>query len=200
MADINVTQNNQQVTGQVSSLTGRWMKMLLGFSVSVSVGLAPYLGKLNVPLFTPMLSLIPASLQPVAIPLSAASMGLVAVLIQWYGFQHPGRRWLRVWFGRSIILCAVTLLAFAVIEMVAVVRIDVPAVDSVVSFAVGPYSPNKPPCDGLSREECIKTKLTLEEAKVNSYFGENVVNMTKLVMVIVYVAFMSMFGMLVGLV
>jgi hypothetical protein len=94
---------NNSVRGYVPSLTGRWMRLVLGFSVSVGVGLAPYLGKLKVPLFTPMLSLIPQSLQAVALPLSAASMGLVAVLVQWYGSQQIRQKQLSTWFGRSAV-------------------------------------------------------------------------------------------------
>jgi hypothetical protein len=201
MADSDPNTNTvPPVTGEIPSLTGRWVRLLLGFSVSVAIGLAPYLGKLNVPLFTPMLSLIPESLQEVAIPLSAASMGLVAVLVQWQGTRplRPGQ--LQTWFNRSIVICIVTLIVLASIEMVAVARVDVLATGSTVSFAVGPENPNVPPCTGLSRAECIKTKLTLDEAKIDSYFGELQVNITKLALVLVYVSFMSTFGMLVGLV
>jgi hypothetical protein len=191
--------NNSSATGHLPSLTGRWMRLVLGFSVSVGVGLAPYLGKLKVPLFTPMLSLIPESLQGIAVPLSAASMGLVAVLVQWYGSQQMRQKQLSAWFGRSVATCVGALFLLAAIEMIAVVRVDVPAVDGVVSFAVGPSHPNVPPCVGLSRQECIKSKLTLDEAKIDSYFGENIANITKLSLVVVYVTFMSMFGVMVGL-
>src|SRR5215469_3210132 len=64
-------------------LASDWVRYLLGFSVSIAVGLAPYLGLVGVPLFTPLLSLIPQSLQSIAIPISIASMGIIAVLVQW---------------------------------------------------------------------------------------------------------------------
>jgi hypothetical protein len=168
--------------------------------VSVAVGLAPYLGKLHIPLFAPMLSLIPASVQPVAIPLSAASMGIVAVLVQWYGSQHLSPRWLHAMFIRSIAICIFCLVALTTIEFIAVVRVNVPSVGSTVSFAVGPSRPNTPPCTGLGPEDCIKHKLSLDEAQIETYFGERQANITKLVLVLTYVIFMSMFGVLVGLV
>src|SRR5215472_17588796 len=99
----------KQTLGQVPSLTARWMKLVLGFSVSVAVGLAPFMGKLKVPLFTPMLSIIPESVQGVAVPLSAASMGIVAVIVQWYGSERLEHSLLNKWFGRTVVVCIVSL-------------------------------------------------------------------------------------------
>jgi hypothetical protein len=89
------------------------------------------------------------------------------------------------------------LVALAAIETVAVVRVDVPAVGETVSFAVGPSHPGTPPCAGLSRADCIEHQLSLDESRINSYFGEGWVSATKFALVIVYIAFMSTFGALV---
>ena len=179
-----------------SFLSSRWIKLLLGFSVSVAVGLVPYLGKI-VPLFTPMLAIIPESVQPLAIPLSAAAMGIVAVLVQWGSSQKLQPEQLRSWFGRSLALCVIALIALAAIETMAVVRVDVPAVGRTVSFAVGPSHPGTPPCAGLSRADCIEHQLSLDESHINSYFGEGWVSVTKFILVVVYTAFMTTFGALV---
>lgn len=181
------------------SLTARWVKLVLGFGVSVAVGLAPYLGRVRVPLFTPLLSLIPESIQDVAIPLAAAVMGVVAVLIQWHGTHRPTHVWLGRWFRRVVGICLGALVALTVLEFLAVVRVPVPAVGRTVSFAVGPLLPNSPPCGGLSRADCITHKLTLDENAITTYFGETQVGLTKLALVLVYTLFMSMFGALVGL-
>lgn len=186
-------------TGDVPPLAAYWVRLVLGFGVSVAVGLAPYLGSLHIPLFAPMLSLIPASVQPIAIPVSATSMGIIAILVQWYGSVKPGRLWLRAMFGRTLAVCFLSFIALVAIEMVAVVRVDVPATNSTVSFAVGLGKPSAPPCVALGRADCIRHKLGLDEALIDSYFGENAVNTTKLSLVLSYVAFMSSFGALVGL-
>lgn len=68
-----------------TALTRVWVRSLIGFSVGVAVGLAPYLGVTGVPLFTPLLELIPSTARHTTIPLSAALMGLVAMWVQWYG-------------------------------------------------------------------------------------------------------------------
>jgi hypothetical protein len=185
-----------QKKSKSSFLNSHWIKLLLGFSVSVAVGLVPYLGKI-IPLFTPMLAIIPESVQPLAIPLSAAAMGIVAVLVQWSTTEklQPGE--IKTWFRRALALCVVALVALAAIETVAVVRVDVPAVGETVSFAVGPSHPGTPPCAGLSRADCIEHQLSLDESRINSYFGEGWVSATKFALVIVYIAFMSTFGALV---
>jgi hypothetical protein len=192
--------NNSKRLGVIPPLATYWVRLVLGFGVSVAVGLAPYLGKLHVPLFTPMLSLIPESVQAVAIPLSAASMGMVAVLVQWYGSQKMRREWLEWMFMRSIAICILSLILLTAIEFMAVVRVDVPAVGTTVSFAVGLSNPNAPPCANLGRADCIKHKLSLDETQIDTYFGEREASFTKLAVVLTYVVFMTMFGAMVGLV
>jgi TIR domain len=180
-------------TSKTSFLSENWVQMVLGFSVTVVVGLVPYLGKF-VPMFTPVLNIVPEAVQPIAIPLSAAAMGIVAVLIQWHSIHtlQPDER--RVWFRRILQLCVIALLAFVCIETIAVVRIDVPAVNQTVSFAVGPFHPRTPPCADLGRADCIKHQLSLDEARIDSYFGEGWVDATKFSLVLVYTIFMSSFG------
>ncbi|HEY8998404.1 MAG TPA: hypothetical protein VIM60_10915, partial [Edaphobacter sp.] len=94
-------------------LASDWLRYLLGFSISVGVGLAPYLGLVGVPLFTPLLSLIPHSLQHIAIPISIASMGVIAVLVQWQRRSTPRPHEFRY----ALILSISTLLLFAAIEI-----------------------------------------------------------------------------------
>jgi hypothetical protein len=181
---------------KTSFLGSPWIKFLLGFSVSVAVGLVPYLGKI-VPLFTPLLAIIPESVQPLAIPLSAAAMGIVAVLVQWHSMQSAPPEQTKSWFRRTLVLCVVALFALGILETMTVVRINVPAVGRTVSFAVGPSHPGTPPCAGLSRNDCIEHQLSLDEARIDSYFGEGWVTITKFALVLVYTGFMSTFGALV---
>jgi len=187
---------SQQQAGKYSFLTKHWVQLVLGFSVSVVAGLAPYLGKF-VPLFAPMLAVLPEAVQPIAIPLSASAMGILAVLIQWRGGEKLQPSQLRTRFIRTLLVCAIALFALAGIETIGVVRVEVPAVNRTVSFAIGPSHPGTPPCVGLSRADCIKHQLSLDEARIDSYFGEAWVNATKFLLVIVYATFMSTFAALV---
>jgi hypothetical protein len=189
------TQTTEHTDSKTSFLTEHWVQLVLGFSVTIVVGLAPYLGKF-IPLLAPMMSILPEAVQPVAIPLSAAATGIVALLVEWHvTYKLPTAR-VRTWFRRTVLICVISLTVLAAIETIAVVRVDVPAVNGTVSFAVGPFHPNTPPCTGLSRADCIKRKLSLDEATIDSYFGEGWIDITKLVLVVVYTIFMSTFGAL----
>src|SRR5438445_6856831 len=169
------------------------VKYLLGFGVSVAVGLAPYLGRVRVPLFTPMLSLIPQTIQGIAIPLSSASMGIVAVVVQWYGSRQVSKDWSSRVFVRTLIFSIVFLLALVVVEMLAVERIYLPATGETVSFAVGFAYPKRAQCEGLSRAKCIEQKLVLDPDTISSYFGDAQVKIADLLLVLIYTAFMSSF-------
>jgi hypothetical protein len=185
--------------GKLPYLATQWVSYLLGFSVSVAAGLAPYLGRVKIPLFTPLLSLIPLTIQDVAIPVSSAAMGIVAVVVQWYGSTRISEAWLSRIFVRTLTSCALLFVAFVSIEMMAVERIDVPATGGRVSFVVGFSYPNKAPCAELSRSDCIGKKIGLNPAAVLTYFGGQQVHESELMLVITYTAFMSSFGALVGL-
>jgi len=184
---------SKQETTLMSFLRKNWIDLVFGFSVSVVAGLMPYLGRF-IPAFAPLQVILPEAVQPVAIPLSAAAMGIAAVLIQWQGIQKLKPTEARSWFYRTLLVCAISLLTLAALETIAVVRIDVPATGETVSFAVGPVHPGTAPCAGLSRADCIKRQLSLDEARIDSYFGEQWVNVTKFVLVIVYTAFMTTFA------
>lgn len=184
-----------QVGRYLPPLASAWVRYLLGFSVSVGVGLAPYLGRVHVPLFTPLLAIIPLSLQDIAIPVSAASMGLVAVFVQWRKASDVKAWEFQIALGSAI----AALILLIAIEMIGVAHVEVPAVNGKVSFAVGFSTPNKPPCVGLGRDECITKKLSLDEANIDSYFGDSQTGIAKLALVLTYVGFTALFGLTVGL-
>jgi hypothetical protein len=187
--------DSAQTPSKTSFLSEHWVRLVLGFSVTVVVGLAPYLGKF-IPLLAPMMSILPEAVQPISIPLSAAAMGIIAALVQWHVSYKLTKEQLKTWFRRTLLACVISLIVLAGIETIAVVRVDVPAVNRTVSFAVGPFHPDTPPCTGLSRADCIKHKLSLDEASIDSYFGEEWIDVTKFILVIVYTIFMSTFAAL----
>src|ERR1051325_9348800 len=60
-----------------------WVYYVVGFGAAVGIGLAVWLGKAGVPLFSPLLDIIPNELRPTLIPLSSTLMGVVAVVVQY---------------------------------------------------------------------------------------------------------------------
>ena len=84
-------------------LARQYVRYVLGFTVGVAVGLAPFLGVLDVPLFAPLLSMFPHKLRPTAVPLSSFLMGVVAVGVQFAAGETVSRRWLRRTFARTFV-------------------------------------------------------------------------------------------------
>src|SRR5882724_5196164 len=82
----------------------KFVRYMVGFGVSVAVGLAPYLGTLHVPLFSSLLDLIPEPIRGTVIPLSAALMGVVAVIVEWYGWERQDLAWFKTIFIRCLVL------------------------------------------------------------------------------------------------
>lgn len=163
------------------------------------MGLAPYLGILRVPLFSPLLNLIPGSIQDTAIPLSAALMGMVAVVVQWYGGEHITHKWLRKLFGRTLLVSMITFLALIVIHTSVVVVVPILGGEDEVTVVVGFTRPIKPPCTvGVSDLECIE-RITLDPSAIESFWGDRQVRLARLALVLSYLIFTSSFGALIGL-
>ena len=186
---------------ELPSAAVQWMQYLLGFGVSVGIGLAPYLGLKQVPFFTPMLSFIPLYIREIAIPLSSAAMGIVAVYIQWYASTQASKGWTKRAFPRVLGATVGLLLLLAVLEMLTVERIFVAASNppQTASVVVGFGYPNKAPCGGVSRSYCIENRLGVNPASIETYFGAAQVKVAQILLVLSYTLFMSSFGVIVGL-
>lgn len=179
------------------SIARRLVSYVLGFGVSVAVGLAPYLGKLDIPLFDSLLKLIPTSLHNTALPLSAALMGLVAVIVQWYGSERFSKDWLHQSFTKVLKLTLGTFIILFIVHIFVVVR--VPYDGGSETFLVGFVRPVKPPCeDSISDVECI-ARITLDDTEIQSYWGSFQIRIATISLLFPYLAFTGSFGLLVGL-
>ena len=181
-----------------TSLSRRFVRYLLGFGVGVAVGLAPYLGLLNIPLFKPLLTLIPESIREIVLPLSAALMGTVAIVVQWYGGEHLTRAWTKKMFARTLVVLALTFVALTVVHTLVVVTLPIED-DRSISFVVGFTRPNRPPCTAdVSDAACIK-EITSDPSAIESFWGDRQIRIAKLALIFSYLLFTSSFGALVGL-
>ena len=178
---------------------GKLARYILGFGVSFVIGLAPYLGTVGVPGFKPLLSLIPNSIQGVAIPVAAAVMGAVAVLIQWWGSDQPPIAWRKKWFKRTLFLFLIGTVVFTMLRIFVVVRVQFLGGKDAETFVVGFVRPKKAPCtEEVSDAECIKY-LTFDPSRIASFWGDRQVQLAELSLILTYVALTSSFGLIVGL-
>jgi len=186
--------------GPPTALAKRWVRYVVGFGVGTAVGLAPYLGVLNVPLFKPLLTLFPVTLQSRLIPLSAALMGLTAVAIQWYGGERTSRQWLRKWFVGSLTCSVVSLLALLFVRMVFVVDVPIQGGAEQVAFVIGPTRLPSCGCSQPSDALCISETLTLNPAQVESCWGSRSVRFGELLLQLNYLFAVGCFGVVTGLI
>lgn len=193
-------------------LARQLVRYILGFGVSVAIGLAPYLGKLKIPGFSSLLELIPNSLHDTILPLSAALMGLVAVVIQWYGGEKLSNQWLRKAFNITLLLTIVSFIVLFVVHVFVVIKISYDGGSE--TFLIGFIRPEKSPCDANlpSYEECISKRcdtsmsddecighIGIKNEIVQSYWGSFQIRIATLALLIPYLAFTGSFGILVGL-
>jgi len=183
-----------------TALARKFVKYLTGFGVGVAVGLAPYLGKLDVPLFSPLLDLIPLTLQDTILPLSAALMGIVAVTVEWVGFDKHSKAWQKRWFGWTLGVALTAFVSLMVVHTLVVVSVHILGGKGTVSFVVGFDRPYEPPCTReISDAECIKL-LTFEPAGIAAFWGDRAIRLSTLAIMIPYLLLMGAFGSLIGLV
>lgn len=176
----------------------KFVRYVVGFGVGIGIGLAPYLGLLEVPPFKALLTLIPSTIQDRVIPLSAALMGTLAVVIQWYGGESISRRWLRKMFARTLSIAVVTFILLTVVHELVVLDLSIGNGKS-VSLIVGFSRPKKPPCtEEVSDRECLKL-VTLDPAEIEAFWGERQVRLARLSLIFSYLFFTGSFGMLIGL-
>lgn len=187
-------------------LSRRYVRYLLGFTVGVAVGLAPFLGIVDIPLFAPLLSMFPDSLRLTAVPLSSFLMGLVAVGVQFAAGERIARRKLRRWFVATFvaILLGLVVLPTLYSEVVIVVRDvatsgggtdDVPVV-------VGAGERPDPPLPGCACEPGLDDATCLEGvgfANAEVCWGRRPVARARLALTFTYLFLTGALGALIGL-
>jgi hypothetical protein len=176
--------------------------LVLAFGVSVSIGLAPFLGKSRIPGFSPLLDLFPTTLQNIAIPLSSFLMGVVAVVVQFYAGADLSSRAVTNWFPRVSAIVVALFVGLVVAYFMSITRVGIDGGERSVAFVIG-YGPRMPECAlrcpaTLSDSACVKV-LSFDPSEIASCYGEHAINVANLVLVMLYLALTSCFGVLVGL-
>lgn len=181
---------------QPPPLAGRWVRFLLGFGVSVAVALAPLLGQRRIPFFEPLLDILPPDERTVAIPLSAMLMGIVAVAVQWYGYEKLARFRLRRAFGRTLLATVVLLVGFFIVNVYTVTRVPVDTDTAILLHGFG--DPGCSQCTDRSVVECLR-EISFDPGGIDRCWGTTNVRNARVALTLSYLATMSLFGALVGL-
>jgi len=180
-------------------LAKQWVRYVVGFGVGTVVGMAPYLGTLDVPLFKPLLTLYPITLQGRLIPLSAAVMGLTAAAIQWYAGEYVKRPWLRAWFVGATGCFLASVVVLLLIRSLFVVDVPIQGGSQHVAFVIGLTRLPNCPCAQASDALCISETLTLNPAQIDACWGSRAVRFGELLLQLNYLFAVGSFGVVTGL-
>jgi hypothetical protein len=189
--------NEAGSTPTAPAVARRFVRYILGFGISVAVGLAPFLGKINVPLFEPLLNILPPSEHAVAVPISATLMGIVAVAVQWYAYERLRKNLLRRMFLRTLVLAVAALLCFYIVNAMVVTRMPV-AQDETAVILHGFGAAKCEECRAKSDGECIRN-ISLDPTRIEACWGSPQLRIARMSLTLTYFAATAVFGALVGL-
>jgi hypothetical protein len=180
----------------------RWVTYMVAFGVSVAVGLAPLLGSQTVPLFSPLLDLIPDIFRKSLIPVTSALMGLVAILVQWFSEEDLDRFARRRALKWCVLVALAGVLTFYVLSIFVVKNVEYGTGDerATKTFLIGFVRPYRDPCTAkVSDAQCIQFQ-SLDEDAVTAFWGDTNVNLANLALSLTYLTFMLGFASAVGIV
>jgi hypothetical protein len=175
---------------------GKWSRTLFAIGVTVPIGLAPLLGKLQLPGFDALLALLPEELQKPAVILGATAMSLVAASVVFRSVSKIAHRSLMSQARKSLWLAVVLLSALVLSLTFLTTRVHYGNGES-HSFVTGFYQPNKPPCVDVSEETCLDD-LTFSTSRISTYYGDKQIKAASVIILALYISFFAYFGNLIG--
>lgn len=131
-------------------LARQYVRLVVGFSAGMALGLAPFLGTFPIPGFRALLTLYPNESRLDLVTMGAFLMAVVAVVVQFYAGERLSADNLRRWFRRTTLVIGVALIALTVLVNEWVVRIG--TAESTTSFVI---AGERLPYDGSPGDEVI---------------------------------------------
>lgn len=184
-----------------TAVARQFVRLILGFSLGVGLGLAPFLGNREVPGFEALLGLYPTHHREMLVPLGAFTMGVLAVVVQFYSVENVSRVTIRRFFRRTLaaIGAALVLLTFISVRYVEPVK-TARGIDRFI--LVGERLP-KCPCDQdtevhFSNLHCLLL-LGDDRGAIAQCWSEDAEKNVVLVLVPSYLLLTGGFGALIGL-
>jgi hypothetical protein len=197
------TGDDSRLPGPPTGLARLFVRYLVGFSVGVAIGLAPFLGVLPVPGFRALLDLFPQQLKDDLIPLSAFLLGVVVVAVQFYAGEALSRPRLKRLFRLALIGILAGFFLFVVIHRWFVVTVPF-GDDRHAAFAVSWQRSERCDCNAsegkeyLDDQECIR-QLSFDPAGVEHCWGSGRLRFVTTALTLPYLVLTSGLGLLVGL-
>jgi hypothetical protein len=179
----------------------RFTRYLIGFSVGVGIGAAPFLGAVNVPGFTALLNTLPFQIRVNLVALSAFFMGVVVVAVQFYSAEELSLSALRRLFAVALAIVVVGFVLFFVFHEL--FTTPVMRGSKQLAFLIGPSRlPASRGCDcdeNVADQTCIRG-LSFKPDAIASCWEADSLRRRGLLLRLSYLLLTGGFGILVGLV
>jgi len=180
-----------------TALARRFVRYVVGFSVGVGVGLAPFLGYFNIPGFRALLNLLPLQLRDGLVSFSAFFMGIVVIALQFYSTERLTSSNRRKLFALALATMLVGFFALVVLygDYVELV----PRGKSYVGVMISSSRTKACTCpESISDIDCI-SMLALDEGAVQTCWGSRPLKRVALRLRLAYLSVTCGFGILVAI-
>jgi xanthosine utilization system XapX-like protein len=182
---------------------GKYLRYILAFGVTFVVGLAPFLGKVDVPLFTAILDVFPLNVSESLIPFAAFIMTFPAVAVQFFGEDVIPSENLNRWFLWTFAFIAPLTIALYFYYSFTVTLVNFEGQKGMAAYVYGthmlpdcPCATHQPP---LRITSCIGNAISLNPAEVTDCYPADEINPRKAILSALYMVLMLGFGTLIGL-
>ena len=181
----------------------RYLRYMLSIGVSLAVGLAPLLGKVGVPGFTPIIEVFPMDMRGGAlIAFASFLMTLPAVAVQFYAGNAIAVHRVDRWFAPVLLaLVPLTMLLYYIYSnTTTTVPIEEGRMTAV--YVVGDEFLDDCPCKEarLRIQKCIGHAITTNYVEVYDCYDRSQINRRRNSLGLLYLLVMLGFGALIGLI
>jgi hypothetical protein len=188
---------SEKAIGPPTPLARQFVRLVVGFTVGVGVGLAPFLGTVDVPLFQQLADVFPNQGRDRLFALGAFLMGVVAVAIQFYAGERVSGRRVRRLFSRTLVAILVALAILTVLVVMWVERVD--TAGGVASFVLAGEREAHCPCAPEEPKSACLGRLGADPAQIARCWSEETAKWVHLALLASYLLLTGGFGALIGL-
>ena len=98
------------------STTRRFIATFRGTGIAVAIGIAPFLGTVQIPAFKPLAGLLPFQIRGDTVTISIFVMGIIAAAVQFYAAEDLSPERIKKRFGYVLVAMVVGLVFFVVVH------------------------------------------------------------------------------------
>jgi hypothetical protein len=182
---------NQIVTGNQQAR--KFLRYCLSFGMGAVVALVSY----SLPLFKPVLSLLPDTGYVFVLLVFAAVLGALGVGVQWHADEKLPRLRIRRRLKQIVIIATFSIVAFVILHAIVVVTLTVQGEPQ--WFIVGFSRRVVEGCPAeITNQQCLKN-LSIDPVEIAKAWGEGQIKLASSLLTFLYLAFVSSLSSLAGL-